>query len=143
MSGEFAIETTHFQSWKICALLRGLGFTHKRVPEENVDVFTSEFPVECVYDGWTPNEDGSRLSSFEQLGDPDSPHYGRHYVTAFRFTGPGGYDNVLVWHSSSSTSGQLFAVIALGSYADWERMVAEGTYEAWNRWFHYNEVTIR
>lgn len=135
------ISTTHFQNWKVVTLLRGLGFTLERGEDEDIFVHGSE--IRCVYEGWNESADGSVMTSFSELSDPESPHYGRHYVTAFRFTAPGGYDNVVAWYSSSTNSAQLFTVIGLGSYQDWQKMVEDEPERfGLNHWLRYNRIEI-
>jgi hypothetical protein len=132
------IHTTHYQRWQTVALMRGLGFIHHR--HEEGDTFRSPGLVKKIHEGWTPSTDGSRLTGFEDLGNPTSPHYGRRYVTAFQFKGPGEYDNVLAWQSSNSTPGQLFHPIALSSLEDWERTREEWTKEACERFLKANKA---
>lgn len=121
------IETTHFQSWKVVAFLRGLGFSHRRDIENGVDIFTSQNPVECIFEGRGPS---SRKNT-------------ACYKQAYRFVGSGGYDNVIVWESSSTNSAQLFTVIGLGSYRDWKLMVEDEPERfGLGHWLEYNLVSI-
>ncbi len=117
------ISTTQYQTWKVVALLKGLGFRLGRT--EDGDDFYIDGPVEEVYDAWEPSKDGSRLTEWSDLSDPESPHFGRRYLTAYKFKTEEGHEDVIVWSSSPHTSEQLFEPVGLSSYEDWKRYVEE------------------
>ncbi len=138
-----AIETTHYQSWKVVGFLRGLGLRHERT--EYGDEFISPLSVERVWDGWgDPSKDGSRLTDWSDLSDPASPHFGRRYVEAFRFRTPEGHENVVAFSASPHNSGELRTLIGLSSYHDWKVMVEDepGRF-GFVHWLEYNGITIR
>lgn len=135
------IETTHFQNWKVVALLRGLGFEWTRT--EDTDVFTSKSPVTVIYDGWEPSKDGSRLTDWSDLSRPESPHFGRRYLTAFRFTSPDGYDDVIVWSGSPHQSGEYIHPVGLSTWADWQQFVKVAPRRfGLGHWFEYNSISL-
>jgi hypothetical protein len=114
------IFTTQFQSWKICALLKGLGFTHKRTNAG--DYFFCE-TAEIIYDDWEPRP-GAPAIRWPDLNDTTSLNFRRRYLTAYRVT-VNGHDNVLVWVASPHESDQLFSVCALCSYYDFQYAMAQ------------------
>lgn len=127
------IFTTQAQSWVAVLMLEGMGFDHSQ--DEVWDCFTHRSILEVVYEGWSPSLDGSRLQGFEELGDPDSPHYGRGYFVVYRFTGKDGTHRVLVWSCSPSQVGELYEPVAFGDYAGWQEMMGQdSSFQAWTDW---------
>ena len=135
--------TTPFQGWKVVDFLASQGFHHFRDLEGQEDVFASPHRVQQIRDCWEPSPDGSRLRNWSELSDPDSVHHGRRYVTAYKFTNPRGYVNVVAFSSSPHQSGELRSLIGLGSYTDWKQFVEDDESEAQDglrRWLQSNAV---
>jgi len=132
--------TLSYQTWRVVALLRGLGFIHTR--RADGDSFRSTNVVRNVYSGMSPSKDGSRLTDPDDVYDDDSPHYGRVYVSVYRFTDPTGHQNVIVWLSNSGSFDQLFFPIALGSYESWMQMMEKEDYHTWQIWIDSNRVNL-
>lgn len=117
---KFEFTTRHFQNWKAVALLGGLGFKLNR--SADCDVFESATPVEMVFEAWVPSKDGSTFTSWDKLSDPESPQYGRKYLTVFHFRTPESHEDVIAFASSPHSSDQLYCPVALSSLEDWQRL---------------------
>ncbi len=136
------IFTTQYQNWKTVTLLKGLGF---EVDRERVgdNLVTKSGPVVHIFHGWEPSKDGSRLTSGDDLSNPDSPHYGRRYLDAFLFWTPEGYADVVVWNSSPHGDDQLYEVVGLSSYEDWKVFVEERPEEfGLSHWLEFNSISL-
>lgn len=152
------IHSSQMFGFRTVALMRGFGFRHER--SEDGDTFHSckvQDPyapanarfvpsrIDEVFEGWEPSLDGSRLSDWQELGDPDSMHYRRRYIKAFRFTTPDGHKNVVAFSCSPHNSEELHEVVGLSSVADWDRLVEnrpEGDDSGVTEWLRTSEVKL-
>lgn len=113
------IFTSQMVSWKVVALMTGLGFEHYR--DEHGDQFTSKEPVEILYDGWEPTKNGAdRIQNWDELSDPESLNYRRKCIKAFAFQTPGGFSDVIVWETSPHDWEQMYYPVALLGRRDWD-----------------------
>ena len=119
------IETTHYQTWQVVALLRGLGFVHNRT--EDGDIFRSAFgTVSRIRSSWAPREEGKNK--------------GGYYIDVFSFMSPEGHEDVIVWYSNSGGSSQLFWPVAVSSMADWVKLAEDISAQAWGAYLSKNSV---
>lgn len=147
--------TLGFQGWKTVALLKGLGFGHKRTAEGDVIKSFGDLPsggtnaFQKVFEGWEPSKDGSRLTNWEDLNDPGSPHYGRRYLVAYRYdTGrwreqKAHRSTVLVFETSPHGDEPPSRLVAVGDYGFWLQCVQDQpeTYGL-NHWLAHEGVSL-
>lgn len=117
------IDTSHFQSWKIRALMSGLGFT---CTSNDVQTFSTGSPVECIYEGWHP---ANTKPVDWQENVPE-------YLVGYSF----GHNRVIVWSSSPHDSGQLYYPVALGLL---DEFLQDCDAKTLPQWLEYNRVDIR
>jgi len=132
--------TSSFLGWREIAFLSSQGFTMTTDEDDSEQRFTSSSEVEEIYDGWEPSKDGSSLTNWSDLTDKNSPHYGRRYITAYKYTN-NGYENVLVFSSSPHNSGQLFSLIGVGSFREWEHNINDPAFGL-AHWMSYNNIYL-
>ncbi len=155
------IFSTSFFGWATIALLKGLGGVHFRSSEGELVRFSKELRV--IFEGWEPSKDGSRLTDWEDLGDPGSPHYRRRYLKVFAFQVKSkfyikknthvGYcertelhENVVAFSCSAHQDDELHEIVGLSSADDWDRLVEsrpEGDDSGVTEWLRANEVKLR